>query len=99
MTPGYEVAVAAALGAAADAVAVAAPSAAADALRLLREDDAGRAALLIGGAPEQGERPVLPAGVRPAAELVGGPEELLSAVRTAAARRGAWSPISPTRRS
>ncbi|MFI5826694.1 AAA family ATPase [Streptomyces sp. NPDC051578] len=44
---GYEVAVAAALGAAADAVAVASPSAAADALRHLRECDAGRATLLI----------------------------------------------------
>ncbi|MEU7063033.1 AAA family ATPase [Streptomyces sp. NPDC046161] len=44
---GYEVAVAAALGAAADAVAVASPSAAADALRHLRDRDAGRATLLI----------------------------------------------------
>lgn len=44
---GYEVAVAAALGAAADAVTVASPSAAADALRHLRDCDAGRATLLI----------------------------------------------------
>ncbi|MFG3228886.1 chromosome segregation protein SMC [Kitasatospora sp. NPDC048194] len=48
--PGYEVPVAAALGAAADAVAVDSPAAAAGALRLLRERDAGRAALLIAGA-------------------------------------------------
>ncbi|MFJ1786425.1 AAA family ATPase [Streptomyces anulatus] len=46
--PGYEVAVAAALGAAADAVAVADPATAADAIRLLRERDAGRAAMLLG---------------------------------------------------
>lgn len=45
---GYEVAVAAALGAAADAVAVTDPAAAADAIRLLRERDAGRAAMLLG---------------------------------------------------
>lgn len=44
---GYEVAVAAALGAAADAVAVASPGEAAEAIRHLREADAGRATLLI----------------------------------------------------
>lgn len=47
VTPGYEVAVAAALGAAADALAVASPGAAAEAIRHLREADAGRATLLI----------------------------------------------------
>ncbi|MFE2022067.1 AAA family ATPase [Streptomyces sp. NPDC059499] len=50
VAPGYEVAVAAALGAAADAVAVTDPATAADAIRLLRKQDAGRAALLLGGA-------------------------------------------------
>ncbi|WP_329168768.1 AAA family ATPase [Streptomyces sp. NBC_01685] len=50
VAPGYEVAVAAALGAAADAVAVTGPATAADAIRLLRKQDAGRAALLTGGA-------------------------------------------------
>ncbi|MGY3679423.1 chromosome segregation protein SMC [Streptomyces sp. TE33382] len=49
VVPGYEVAVAAALGAAADAVAVTDPATAADAIRLLRKQDAGRAALLLGG--------------------------------------------------
>ncbi|MFE9695928.1 AAA family ATPase [Streptomyces sp. NPDC006270] len=49
--PGYEVAVAAALGTAADAVAVADPATAADAIRLLRERDAGRAAMLLGADP------------------------------------------------
>ncbi|MDP9952441.1 MULTISPECIES: AAA family ATPase [Streptomyces] len=48
--PGYEVPVAAALGAAADAVAVTDPATAAAAIRLLRERDAGRAAMLLGGA-------------------------------------------------
>ncbi|WP_374776002.1 AAA family ATPase [Streptomyces sp. NBC_01310] len=47
VTPGYEIAVAAALGSAADALAVASPAAAAAAIRHLREADAGRATLLI----------------------------------------------------
>ncbi|MFD8616161.1 AAA family ATPase [Streptomyces sp. NPDC059513] len=47
--PGYEVPVAAALGAAADAVAVRDPATAAEAIRLLRAQDAGRAAMLLGG--------------------------------------------------
>ncbi|MFD3906617.1 AAA family ATPase [Streptomyces sp. CB04723] len=52
--PGYEVPVAAALGAAADAVAVTDPATAAAAIRLLRERDAGRAAMLLGGAVTDG---------------------------------------------
>ncbi|MEV0020722.1 AAA family ATPase [Streptomyces atroolivaceus] len=50
VAPGYEVAVAAALGVAADAVAVTDPATAAEAIRLLRKQDAGRAALVPGGA-------------------------------------------------
>ncbi|MBD9704258.1 chromosome segregation protein SMC [Streptomyces sp. ID01-12c] len=49
VTPGHEVALAAAFGAAADAIAVTSPSAAAEAIRLLRKQDAGRAALLTAG--------------------------------------------------
>ncbi|MCC9709898.1 chromosome segregation protein SMC [Streptomyces sp. MNU76] len=52
VTPGYEIALAAAFGAAADAIAVTSPSAAAEAIRLLRKQDAGRAALLLAGAPD-----------------------------------------------
>ena len=52
VTPGYEVPLAAAFGVAADAVAVRSPSAAADAIRLLRKQDAGRAALLLAGGAE-----------------------------------------------
>lgn len=85
ITPGYEVAVAAAFGAAADAIAVTTPASAAEAIRLLRKQDAGRAALLLAGSPEAGG----PGGVRPAgsdgpplvAELVRGPEELMPSVR------------------
>ncbi|MEU6863162.1 AAA family ATPase [Streptomyces sp. NPDC046876] len=47
VTPGYEAAVAAALGTAADALAVTSPPAAAEALRHLRSTDTGRATLLI----------------------------------------------------
>ncbi|WP_460069887.1 chromosome segregation protein SMC [Streptomyces sp. YKOK-I1] len=56
VTPGYEVQLAAAFGAAADALAVTSPSAAADAIRMLRKQDAGRASLLLAGAPEAAPR-------------------------------------------
>ncbi|MFF9650190.1 chromosome segregation protein SMC [Streptomyces sp. NPDC014622] len=94
--PGYEVAVAAALGAAADAVAVTDPATAAEAIRLLRKQDAGRAALLLGapvGGPaagpagESGAGPAEGAGAGPVgtppavADLVRGPVELVDAVR------------------
>ncbi|MFF9318203.1 chromosome segregation protein SMC [Streptomyces sp. NPDC014735] len=94
--PGYEVAVAAALGAAADAVAVTDPATAAEAIRLLRKQDAGRAALLLGapvGGPaagpagESGAGPAEGAGAGsvgtpPAvADLVRGSVELVDAVR------------------
>ncbi|MEU9444213.1 AAA family ATPase [Streptomyces sp. NPDC048304] len=52
VTPGYEVPLAAAFGAAADAIAVSSPAAAAEAIRLLRKQDAGRAALLLAGSLE-----------------------------------------------
>ncbi|MGX1091029.1 chromosome segregation protein [Streptomyces albogriseolus] len=58
VTPGYEVPLAAAFGAAADALAVSSPAAAADAIRLLRKLDAGRAALLLTGPSDAaGETP------------------------------------------
>ncbi|MFF8368372.1 chromosome segregation SMC family protein [Streptomyces lydicus] len=50
VTPGFEIPVAAALGAAADAVAVTDPATAAEAIRLLRKEDAGRAAMVLGSA-------------------------------------------------
>ncbi|MDT0402216.1 AAA family ATPase [Streptomyces edwardsiae] len=52
VTPGYETPLAAAFGAAADAVAATSPSAAADAIRLLRKQDAGRATLLLTNTPD-----------------------------------------------
>ena len=47
--PGHEAALAAALGGIADAVAVGSPADAADALSFLKEQDGGRAGLLVGG--------------------------------------------------
>ncbi|GHH86617.1 chromosome partition protein Smc [Streptomyces sulfonofaciens] len=58
VTPGHEVQIAAAFGAAADAIAVTTPASAAEAIRLLRKQDAGRAALLLAG--EQSARPPEP---------------------------------------
>ncbi|WP_455355603.1 AAA family ATPase [Streptomyces sp. SYSU K217416] len=73
VTPGYEVPVAAALGAAADAIAVSGPSTAAEAIRLLRKQDAGRAAILLAG-------PLAPAdGSAPAAATAPGPTQALGA--------------------
>lgn len=53
--PGYEAAVAAALGAVADAVAVASPAYAGTALEWLKTEDAGRAGLLVGSLSANGE--------------------------------------------
>ncbi|MGV9282077.1 chromosome segregation protein SMC [Streptomyces sp. NPDC003730] len=81
VAPGHEVALATAFGAAADALAVTSPAAAADAIRLLRKQDAGRAALLLAGAPD--DVPHEPRGDGPpyAADLVRGPADLMPAVR------------------
>ncbi|MEV5882921.1 chromosome segregation protein SMC [Streptomyces sp. NPDC052020] len=81
VTPGYEVPLAAAFGAAADALAVASPAAAADALRLLRKQDAGRATLLVAGAPGDVPEETGSGGPPYAADLVRGPDELMPAVR------------------
>ncbi|MFI9562236.1 chromosome segregation protein SMC [Streptomyces rishiriensis] len=81
VAPGHEVALAAAFGAAADAIAVTTPASAADAIRLLRKQDAGRAALLLSGAPEEPSGEQRGDGPPGAADLVRGPAELMPAVR------------------
>ncbi|GAA2517940.1 chromosome segregation protein SMC [Streptomyces gobitricini] len=81
VTPGHEVPVAAALGAAADAIAVRDPATAAEAIRMLRKQDAGRAALLLGGLPVGPEDGVRDEGRTYAVDLVRGPAELMPAVR------------------
>ena len=81
VAPGSETAVAAALGAVADAVAVASPADAATALVRLRSDDAGRAGLLVGGASyESAPWPDLPGGARWAVDLVTAPDALRPAL-------------------
>ncbi|MFH9434258.1 chromosome segregation protein SMC [Streptomyces rochei] len=81
VTPGHEAALATAFGAAADALAVTSPAAAADAIRLLRKQDAGRASLLLAGAPDYATDRPGAAGAPYAADLVRGPQELMPAVR------------------
>ncbi|MFF5499726.1 chromosome segregation protein SMC [Streptomyces aquilus] len=91
VTPGYEVALAAAFGAAADALAVTSPSAAADAIRLLRKQDGGRASLLLAGSPEAPQRGAGNCAInhdgpadathQHAADLLRAPSDLMPAVR------------------
>ena len=82
---GWETAVAAALGRSAEAVAVRDLAAAARGLTLLRTEDLGQAALLIGDAPRVPEDepagwPALPPGARYAIEAVGAPDGLRPAL-------------------
>ena len=83
VTPGAEAALAAALGALAEGVAVSGPSDAVAALRLLKSDGAGRVGIVIGaaGADAQADRPTLPDGARWADELVTVPEQLRTSLR------------------
>ncbi|WP_309057707.1 chromosome segregation protein SMC, partial [Streptomyces sp.] len=87
VTPGYEIPVAAALGAAADALAADGTASAAEAIRLLRKQDAGRATLLLASPSErpapadESGAPALPGHAVPAVRLVTGPDDLLGALR------------------
>ena len=93
---GYETALAAALGSAADAVAVTDLATAQAAIQMLKDDDAGRVGLLVGAAPATGpghnwpdgagSRPAppttstMPPGSRSALDLVTAPDHLLAAM-------------------
>ena len=79
---GYESAVAAALGAAADAVAVTDADSAVAAIDHLKADDLGRAGLLLGGgdAEKASDWPVLPPGTTYAAEVVDCPAQVRPAL-------------------
>jgi chromosome segregation protein len=79
---GYEAALAAALGAVADAVAVATPSDAVAALELLKTEDGGRAGMLVGGAAAvpRHDWPQLPHGAQWAVDLVRAPESVRGSV-------------------
>jgi chromosome segregation protein len=79
---GWESAIAAALGSAADAIAVASTDAAENAVRMLRRDDAGRAALVVVGqnSSDQSQWPSLAAGQRYAVDLISCDAELRSSL-------------------
>ncbi|MEP7054303.1 MAG: chromosome segregation protein SMC [Actinomycetota bacterium] len=79
--PGFEAAVAAALGSLADVVAVASTHDAVAALSLLKADDAGRAQLLVGGSDEFDRSTVaLPDGARWSLDVVDAPAPIAGAV-------------------
>jgi len=82
--PGYESAVAAALGSVADAVAVADLGAAVDALRRLRDHDLGRSGLLVGAAGSSDESaaafPSAPPGTIAVLDVLEAPEALRPAL-------------------
>ncbi|ANZ38312.1 chromosome segregation protein SMC [Lentzea guizhouensis] len=83
---GYEVALAAALGPIADAVAVSSGDGALAALKLLKEKDAGRAGVLIGShgsAVDTSQWGQLPHGARWAVDVVHAPEALRPALARA----------------
>ncbi len=78
---GYEAAVAAALGSAADAVAVRDADAAIGAIGHLKDDDLGRAGILLGGAHvDDSAWPGLPAGAAYAMDVVECPDHLRPAL-------------------
>jgi chromosome segregation protein len=79
--PGFESAVAGALGSAADAVAVRDADAAVAALGLLKTDDLGRAGLLLGGGPATDrDWPGLPPQATYAVDVVDAPDDLRGAL-------------------
>jgi chromosome segregation protein len=96
---GHETAVAAALGAVADAVAVASPADAATALRRLKDADAGRAGLLVGGAPAVDDAlPSLPVGASWALDVVEAPTALRPALARALRRVALVADLDAARR-
>ena len=79
--PGFETAVAGALGSAADAVVMSDADAAVGALGHLKDDDLGRAGMLLGGAPVvDRDWPGLPAGATYALDVVDAPDHLSGAL-------------------
>ena len=79
---GWESAIAAALGSAADAIAVSSTDAAENAVRMLRRDDAGRAALVVVGqnSSDQSQWPTLSGSQRYAVDLISCDAELRSSL-------------------
>ena len=96
---GHETAVAAALGAVADAVAVASPADAAAALQRLKDNDGGRAGLLVSGASYESDSwPALPDGAVWAIDLVDAPSSLRPALTRALRRVAVVASLEDARR-
>jgi chromosome segregation protein len=99
--PGHEVALAAALGPVADAVAVQGGENALAALKYLKDNDSGRASLLLGyhdHVVDPAGWPSLPAGARWAREVVTAPESLRPAVERALERMAVVDTLDTARR-
>ncbi|GAA2081421.1 hypothetical protein GCM10009840_16520 [Pseudolysinimonas kribbensis] len=98
--PGYEAAIAAALGSLADAVLADSLDAGVAALRQARSSDAGRVEIVIADAPDAAASGSLPAGVEAAADLVQAPSGirgLLAGIVVADdldAARAAWPALA-----
>ncbi|MDR7157944.1 chromosome segregation protein SMC [Arthrobacter sp. BE255] len=83
ISPGYETAIAAALGDASEAIVVRDPAVAAEVMQFLKDDDGGRASLLLASAAVQQPAPVteaLPPGARWAVDLTSAVEGTSPAV-------------------
>jgi chromosome segregation protein len=99
--PGHEIALAAALGPVADAVAVAGGEDALAALKFLKSNDSGRAGILLGGfesVVDIGAWPSLPHGARWARDVVTAPEALRPAVEKALERVAIVDDLDTARR-
>ncbi len=95
---GFEVAVAAALGSAADAVAVRGIDVAVAAIEHLKDADLGRARLLLGGGDvDGGHWPELPPGATYAVDLVIAPQEIRPALRRLLSRTAVVDDLSAAR--
>ncbi|WP_240037564.1 AAA family ATPase, partial [Glycomyces paridis] len=81
VAPGYEAVLAAALGRLADAIAVTGPDTAAEAIRLLRDEDGGQAGFLYRRALDAAPAAPVPPGHQAVADLVTAPPELAATVR------------------
>ncbi len=96
--PGYETAVAVALGASADSVAVTDLDAALDAITHLRDTDQGRAGLLVAAGGDVATRPALPAGARAALDVVAVPARLEPVVQRLLGNVAVVSDLAAARR-
>ncbi|GAA2779666.1 chromosome segregation protein SMC [Saccharopolyspora taberi] len=97
--PGAEVALAAVLGAVADAVAVSGVGDAVAALELLHSDEAGRSGILVGGSEvdDRSAWPELPGSARWAVDLVQAPDGLRPAVTRALDRMAVVDDLAAAR--